>query len=130
MAKEEIKSGMAPAAIGPYSQAVRAGGFVFVSGQLPLDAETGEMADGIINQTAKCLENIRGILSAAGLSLSDVVKCTVFLTRMEDFPLVNEAYAARFGNSCPARSCVEVSALPRGAAVEIEAIAVVKQDAE
>ncbi|MCI8501281.1 MAG: reactive intermediate/imine deaminase [Oscillospiraceae bacterium] len=130
MKKEEIKSSAAPAAAGPYSQAVRAGGLVFVSGQLPLDAETGEMADGIENQTAKCLENIRGILSAAGLSLDDLVKCTVFLTRMEDFPLINKVYASYFGNPCPARSCVEVSALPRGAAVEIEAIAVVKQHAE
>lgn len=126
MKKEEIKSSAAPAAIGPYSQAVRVGGFVFVSGQIPLDAQTGKLEDGIEKQTAKCLENLRGVLDAAGLSTADVVKCTVFLTRIENFPIVNEVYASCFDQPCPARSCVQVSALPRGAMVEIEAIAVAR----
>ncbi len=130
MKKQEISSRKAPAAIGPYSQAVSADGLVFVSGQLPLNAETGELAVGVEGQARQSLLNIREILSAAGLSMDDVVKCTIFLKNMEDFAAVNQVYAAFFEPPCPARSCVEVAALPKGALVEIEAIAAVNVHAE
>ncbi len=130
MKKQEISSRKAPAAIGPYSQAVSVNGLVFVSGQLPLNTETGELAVGVQAQTDQALLNIREILSAAGLSMDHVVKCTIFLKNMEDFPVVNQVYASFFEKPCPARSCVEVAALPRGALIEIEAIAVVNDHAE
>jgi len=114
----------APAAVGPYAQGVAAGGFVFVSGQLPLDPATGELVPGDIKeQTARVMENIRAVLEAAGLDLDDVVKTTVFLRDINDFPAVNQVYAQYFMGGFPARSAVEVSGLPRGAAIEIEAVA-------
>lgn len=120
-----IATDTAPQAIGPYSQAVEAGGFLFVSGQIPLDPASGEMvAGGIEAQTAQVLENLQAILIAAGASLTDVVKTTVYLKEMGDFARVNEVYARYFAKDCPARVCVAVSDLPKGALVEIDVIAV------
>jgi 2-iminobutanoate/2-iminopropanoate deaminase len=115
----------APRAIGPYSQGVRAGGFLFTAGQVGFDPATGELVDGgIAEQTARVLENVRAILRAADLDLGSVVKTTVFLVDMADFARMNEVYAGAFGDHRPARSTVAVAALPRGARVEIEAVAV------
>jgi 2-iminobutanoate/2-iminopropanoate deaminase len=114
----------APRAIGPYSQATRAGGLVFTAGQVGFDPSTGELVDGgIAEQTERVLLNIRAILQASGLDMANVVKTTVFLVDMADFAAMNTAYAGAFGDHRPARSTVAVAALPRGARVEIEAIA-------
>ena len=114
----------APRAIGPYSQGILAGGFLFTAGQVGFDPESGELVDGgIAEQTARVLDNIRAILEAADLNLSRVVKTTVFLVDMADFAAMNEVYARVFGDHRPARSTVAVAALPRGARVEIEAVA-------
>lgn len=116
----------APAAVGPYSQAVRAGNLVFCSGQLPSDPATGNLVEGDMGVLAKrSLANVAAVLKAAGASLTDVVKCTVFLTDLTEFPAMNAAYAEAFGSHKPARSTIQVAALPKGARVEIEAIAVV-----
>ena len=115
----------APRAIGPYSQATRANGLLFTAGQVGFDPATGELVDGgIAEQTARVLENVRAILQAEGLELASVVKTTVFLVDMADFAAMNTAYARAFGDHRPARSTVAVAALPRGARVEIEAVAV------
>jgi 2-iminobutanoate/2-iminopropanoate deaminase len=115
----------APRAIGPYSQATRANGFLFTAGQVGFDPATGELVDGGIGeQTERVLANLDAILRAAGLELFSVVKTTVFLVDMADFARMNEVYAQAFGDHRPARSTVAVAALPRGARVEIEAIAV------
>jgi 2-iminobutanoate/2-iminopropanoate deaminase len=114
----------APRAIGPYSQATRAGGLLFTAGQVGFDPSTGELVDGgISEQTERVLQNIRAILQAAGLDMGQVVKTTVFLVDMADFAAMNTVYAQAFGEHRPARSTVAVAALPRGARVEIEAIA-------
>jgi 2-iminobutanoate/2-iminopropanoate deaminase len=114
----------APRAIGPYSQATRAGGLLFTAGQVGFDPTTGELVDGgIAEQTERVLLNIRAILQASGLDMANVVKTTVFLVDMADFAAMNTAYAGAFGDHRPARSTVAVAALPRGARVEIEAIA-------
>jgi 2-iminobutanoate/2-iminopropanoate deaminase len=114
----------APRAIGPYSQATRAGGLLFTAGQVGFDPSTGELVDGgITEQTERVLLNIRAILQASGLDMANVVKTTVFLVDMADFAAMNTAYASAFGDHRPARSTVAVAALPRGARVEIEAIA-------
>ncbi len=114
----------APAAIGPYSQGVTAGKFVFVSGQLPLDPATGVFPEGGIKVlTAQSLKNIEAIIHEAGGSLENVVKTSIFVTDLKQFAEVNEAYGEFFGDIPPARSCVEVAALPKGASIEIEAIA-------
>ena len=111
----------APRAIGPYSQGVRAGGFLFTAGQVGFDPATGELVDeGIAEQTERVLENLRAILRAAGLDLASVVKTTVFLVDMADFGKMNEVYARAFGDHRPARSTVQVAALPLGGRVEIE----------
>ena len=116
----------APRAIGPYSQGVVAGGFVFTAGQVALDPSTGELvAGGISEQTARALENLRSVLAEAGSDISQVVKTTVFLVDMADFAPMNEVYARVFGEHRPARSTIAVAALPRGARVEIEVIATV-----
>lgn len=116
----------APAAIGPYSQAVIANGLVFCSGQIPMDATTMALVDGdVAAQTRKVLANLEAVLVAAGSSLSRVVKCTVFLSSMDDFAAMNEVYAEAFGAARPARAAVEVSRLPKDVQVEIDAIAVV-----
>jgi 2-iminobutanoate/2-iminopropanoate deaminase len=115
----------APRAIGPYSQATRANGLLFTAGQVGFDPATGELVDGgIAEQTARVLENVRAILQAEGLELASVVKTTVFLVDMADFAEMNTVYAGAFGDHRPARSTVAVAALPRGARVEIEAVAV------
>lgn len=121
--KEVISSKKAPGAIGPYSQGIKAGGLVFVSGQLPIDAATGIMAEGIEQQTRQSLTNIQHILSEAGLTMNDVVKTTVFLADMSLFGDMNKVYATFFEKDCPARSAVAVKALPKEALVEIECIA-------
>jgi 2-iminobutanoate/2-iminopropanoate deaminase len=120
-----IATGRAPAAIGPYSQAVRTGSLVFCSGQIPLDPATGQLVDGGIEaQTARALDNLTSVVAAAGLTLGDVVKTTVFLVSMDDFPAMNEVYARYFEEDPPARSTIGVAALPKGALVEIEAVAI------
>ncbi|MDO4185604.1 MAG: RidA family protein [Bacteroidales bacterium] len=121
--KEVISSKKAPGAIGPYSQGIVAGGLVFVSGQLPIDAATGLMAEGIGQQTKQSLTNIQHILAEAGLTMKDVVKTTVFLADMALFGDMNKVYATFFETDCPARSAVAVKALPKDALVEIECIA-------
>ncbi len=124
MGKEIITSSKAPKAIGPSSQAVRAGEFLFCSGQIPLDPATGELVDGGIEvQTERVMDNISAVLAAAGLAFGDVVKSTIFLADLQDFALVNEVYGKRFPSDPPARSTVEVRGLPKGARVEIEVIA-------
>ena len=115
----------APAAIGPYSQGISAGNMVFVSGQLPVVPETGEMLTGdMAQQTTQCLKNLESILQNAGCTLENVVKTTIFLKDLNDFAIVNQAYGAAFAKEPPARSCVEVARLPKDGRIEIEAIAV------
>lgn len=127
MVKEIISTDKAPKAIGPYSQGVKAGGFVFFSGQIPLDPATGELKSGdIAGQTELVMSNIAAVLEAAGLTFADVVKTTIFLTNLADFAAVNEVYGKRFPEAPPARSTVEVKGLPRGANVEIEVVAMKK----
>ena len=121
--KEAISSPRAPKAIGPYSQAIKAGGFVFLSGQLPANPANGEISGDIKAQTKQSLENIRAILAASDANLQSVVKTTVFLNDINDFAAMNEVYKQYFDHDPPARSCVQVAAIPRGALVEIEAIA-------
>jgi len=122
--KKIIATENAPAAIGPYSQAVEAAGMVFVSGQLPIDPATGAFAgDTIEAQTKQSLENIKSILEEAGLSMENVVKTTVLLKNISDFAAMNAVYAEYFKADCPARAAFEVAALPKAALVEIEAIA-------
>lgn len=125
MSKTSISTPAAPAAIGPYSQAVEAGGTVYVSGQLPIDPATGAFAEGGIKElTRQSLTNMKAILSEAGLSMGDVVKTTVFLADMADFAEMNEVYSQFFSAPFPARSAVAVKTLPKGARVEIECVAV------
>jgi len=121
---EFVKTDKAPKAVGPYSQAVVSGNFVFVSGQIPLDPETGKMVEGDIEEkTRRVLENVSAVLESVGLSLKNVVKVTVFITDLSNFEKVNKVYSEFFGDHKPARSFVEVSALPKGAEIEIEVIA-------
>jgi 2-iminobutanoate/2-iminopropanoate deaminase len=116
----------APAAIGPYSQAVRAGNMVFLSGQIPLDPATGQMVTGDIRaQTERVMENLGAVLKAAGCSFKNVVRTTIYLTDLGDFAVVNETYGKRFPENPPARATVQVAALPKGAKVEIDCIAIV-----
>ena len=124
MSKLVITTSNAPEAIGPYSQATSAAGLVFCSGQIALDAATGELvAQGVADQTRQALENLSAVLDAAGLSLVHVIKVTAYLTDMDDFPEFNEAYGEFFATDPPARATVGVSALPKGARVEVECIA-------
>lgn len=124
MSKQTVQTPDAPAAIGPYSQAVTIHGTTYVSGQLPIDPATGEFAGpDIASQTEQSLKNIRAILAQAGLTLDDVVKTTVLLQDISDFAAMNEVYARYFTAECPARAAFQVAALPRGALVEIEAVA-------
>ncbi|MFL6446297.1 MAG: RidA family protein [Bryobacteraceae bacterium] len=123
--REVITASKAPRAVGPYSTAVRQNGFVFLSGQIPLDPENGQLVAGSIEeQTARVLDNVSLVLDGAGLTMADVIKTTVFLKNMGDFPRMNEVYAKYFAKDPPARSTVEVARLPRDVQVEIEAIAV------
>lgn len=125
MKHEIVHTDTAPAAIGPYVQAVRTGDMVFTSGQLGIDAVTGEIPSSVSLQTKHALANLAAILEAAGSSVAAVVKTTIFLTDMADFATVNEIYAEFFGETKPARSCVQVAALPKNGNVEIEAIALI-----
>lgn len=126
MEKTVISTPSAPAAVGPYSQGMRVSGdLVFLSGQIPLDPDTGKLVNGgIEEQTEQACRNVAALLASQGLDFSHVVKTTVFIASMADFPKVNAVYARHFSSPCPARSCVEAAALPLGALVEIEAIAV------
>lgn len=120
-----IATDKAPAAVGPYSQGVKAENIIYTSGQLPIDNETGELSKGDIQkETRLCLNHVESVLKAAGASLKDVVKVTVFVTDINNFSLVNEVYAEYFTDHKPARSLVEVSNLPKGADIEIEALAI------
>ena len=123
--KKIISTSEAPAAIGPYSQAVRSGNFLFCSGQIPLDPRSGQIVPGdIATQTRRVLDNVGAVLKAEGLTFENIVKTTIFLTDLGDFQTVNETYGSYFKQQPPARSTVQVSALPKGAKVEIEVIAV------
>jgi 2-iminobutanoate/2-iminopropanoate deaminase len=123
--KEVISTVAAPAAIGPYSQGVRCGNLLFLSGQIPLDPATGRLVEGdVAAQTLRVLANLHAVLAAAGAGFSDVVRTTIYLVDLAHFAVVNEIYAQHVGDPAPARSTVQVVALPRGALVEIDAIAV------
>lgn len=119
-----LNSANAPAALGPYSQALVQGDMVFCSGQIPLDPATGEMAQGIENQTRQVLKNLTAVLAENGMTLANVIKTTVFLADLNDFAAMNQVYAQHFTQPFPARSCVQVAAIPKGSLVEIECIAV------
>ena len=126
--KKIISTNDAPAAVGPYSQAVRVGQFVFTAGQIPLDPKSGQIvSQDISEQTRRVLDNLSAVLQAENLTFGHIVKTTIFLTDMNDFQAVNEVYSSYFGQQPPARSTVAVSALPKGARVEIECIAVSDQ---
>jgi 2-iminobutanoate/2-iminopropanoate deaminase len=127
--REIISTPNAPAAVGPYSQAVRVGNFIYTAGQIALIPETGKLVEeGIDTQTRQVMQNLANVLEAAGSSLDNIVKTTIFVTNMADFTTVNEVYGSFFANNPPARSTVQVAALPLGAKVEIEAVAIVPQD--
>jgi 2-iminobutanoate/2-iminopropanoate deaminase len=122
--KKIISTTDAPAAVGPYSQAIRIGSFVFCSGQIPLDPKSGQMVEGDIKaQTQRVMDNITAVLRAEGLTFEHIVKTTIFLTNLGDFQAVNELYGSYFKSDPPARSTVQVAALPKGANIEIEVIA-------
>ena len=123
--KKQIITNQAPAAIGPYSQAVRCGNLLFTSGAIPFDAD-GNCSSDIAQQTRQCLKNVKAILAAAGAQIADVVKVTCFIADMEQFATINQVYSEFFAEPYPARSCVEVSRLPKDVGVEIEAIAIIK----
>lgn len=124
MKKEIVNTKDAPAAIGPYSQAIKAAGMVFISGQIPLDPAFGEIAGASIEaQTKRVMKNLEAVLKAAGSDLDKVIKTTIYLTDLSDFAVVNEIYGNYFNDSPPARATVEVSGLPKGVKVEIDAIA-------
>jgi 2-iminobutanoate/2-iminopropanoate deaminase len=121
--REAVTADGAPDAVGPYSHAVKSGGLLFLSGQTPLDPQTGKLVEGSVgDQTRRCLENLKIVAGAAGASLADAVRLGIYVTDMSTFPEVNEAYATFFGEAPPARSTIGVAALPLGAGVEIDAI--------
>lgn len=124
MTRETIHADAAPAAVGPYVHAVKAGGFVFTSGQLGLDPVTGTLPESVTAQAEQAIKNIAEVLKAVGLTLADVIKTTVFLADMNDFAAINEVYAKYFTGETPARSCVQAAALPKGGLFEIEVVAV------
>ena len=128
MSKEVIFTEKAPKAIGPYSQAIKSGNLLFISGQVPVNPTTGELTGDIKVQTRQVLENLKSILAAAGASTADVVKTTVFLKNLDDFNAMNAVYGEYFAVDAPARSTIEVSRIPRGALVEIEAVAVINHN--
>jgi 2-iminobutanoate/2-iminopropanoate deaminase len=123
MTRDAVSTGSAPAAIGPYSQGITAGDLVFASGQIGLDPATGTLVEGLEAQTERVLRNVAAILDAAGVTMADVVKTTIFLTDMADFATVNAIYAKHVVDPPPARSTVAVAALPKGAQIEIEVVA-------
>lgn len=122
--KKVISTTKAPAAIGPYSQAIEANGFVFASGQIPVDPETGVIPEEIEAQAEQVMKNMKNLLEAAGTSIDQVVKTSVFIKNMDDFATINSIYAKYFEKDCPARSCVEIARLPKDVLLEMEAIAV------
>ena len=122
--KKVISTTNAPAAIGPYSQAIEANGFVFASGQIPVNPATGEIPEGVEAQAEQVMQNMTNLLAAAGTSMENVVKTCVFIQNMDDFAAINAIYAKYFPMPCPARSCVEVAKLPKGVLLEMEAIAI------
>jgi len=124
MKLESVSSAAAPKAIGPYSPAISGGGLLFLSGQLGMDPETGELERGIKAQAERAIRNLEALLAASGLTVGDVAKTTIYLANIADFAVVNEAYSARFRSPYPARATVQVAALPKGALVEIDGIAV------
>ena len=124
MSKKQIQTSDAPAAIGPYSQAIQAGSLTFYSGQIPLDPKTGVIVEGgIVEQTRQVMANMGAVLKASGRNFDNVVKTTIYLTDLGDFAVVNDIYGSFFGEVPPARACVQVSALPKGSQVEIDWIA-------
>ena len=123
MSKKVISTENAPAAIGPYSQAIEAQGLVFASGQIPIDPATGNIPEGIEAQTKQALTNVRNLVEAAGLTMDNVIKTSVFIKNMDDFAKINEIYATFFTKEPPARSCVEVARLPKDVLIEVEVIA-------
>lgn len=123
MKKEVIATASAPAAIGPYSQAIRVGELIFTSGMIPVIPETGEIVSGIENQAEQALKNVKALLASQNVEMSDVIKTTVFIKNMDDFAKVNEVYAKFFDGDYPARSCVEVARLPKDVLIEVEAVA-------
>ncbi len=128
MKREIVKSERSPAAIGPYSQAVKIGEFVFTSGILPLRVDSGALVSGgIVEETRSCIENLRAVLEEAGCSLAEVVRNTVYITDMGEFSQMNEVYGEYFGDTVPARATVEVGALAKGARIEIAAVAVLPE---
>ncbi len=126
MDKKIIAASNAPAALGPYSHANTGNGFVFVSGQIGIDPATGKLAEGVEAQAEQALTNLKNILECSGSDMAHVVKTTVFVMDMGQFANVNKIYAAHFGSNFPARSCIQVGALPGGALVEVEAIAIIR----
>ncbi|MBQ9833047.1 MAG: RidA family protein [Clostridia bacterium] len=126
--KQTINAQNAPKALGPYSHAVKTDSMVFTSGQIGIDPETGKLCEGIEAQTVQVLKNLEAVLTAAGTSIANVIKTTVFVADLKDFATVNKLYGEVFTENAPARSCVEVAALPASALVEIEAIAVIDAD--
>lgn len=126
--KKVIATNDAPAAIGPYSQAIKVGNIIFTSGQIPIDPQSGQVVEGgVAAQVARVMANLQAVLAAAGASLDDVVKTTLYIKDMNDFGTINEVYGRYFTKEPPARSCVEVARLPKDVLVEIEAVAVVKE---
>jgi 2-iminobutanoate/2-iminopropanoate deaminase len=125
MSKKIISTENSPAAIGPYNQGIVAGGFLFTSGQLPIHPLTGVVPPTIEEQTVQVLENLKAIVEATGITMGKVVKCTVYIQRMEDFAVMNQIYATYFPENPPARACVEVSKMAKNALVEIDAIAII-----
>jgi len=122
--KHDVKTNKAPGAIGPYSQAIKSSGWVYTAGVIPLDPATGDMMEGTIqDKTRRVLDSLKGILEASGGSLDHVVKTTIYMTDLKDFAAVNEIYGQYFNRPFPARSTVQVAALPKGAPIEIEAVA-------
>ena len=124
MANKEIKTEQAPAAIGPYSQAVEVNGMIYTSGMIPVIPATGEIVEGIEAQAKQALTNVKNLLESQGSSMDRIIKTTVFIKNMNDFGKVNEVYAGFFGGDFPARSCVEVARLPKDVLIEVEAIAI------
>ena len=126
MIRESVQTNNAPKAIGPYQQAIKANGFIYTAGQIPIDPKTGNLVEGDISaQTRQVLENLKAVLEAGGSALDRVVKATVFLKNMADFAAMNEVYAQYLGSAKPARSTVAVAELPRGALIEIDLVALV-----
>lgn len=125
MLQEAVSTNKAPKAIGPYSQAIKLGDFIFISGQIPIDPSTNELVEGDIQvQTKKCLENINAILAEANLNLQHVLRTTIYMTDLNEFKEMNEVYASYFNEPYPSRSTVQVCALPKGAKIEIEVMAI------